>query len=59
MYKDSQPPQKKHILKAQVEEDYLKASTPQSFFWKPPESINTISTENIIQECFYQHNPER
>lgn len=49
-YKDSQPPQ--NILKAQVEEDYLKAGVGRSFFWELPESINIISTENIIQECF-------
>lgn len=57
-YKDTQPPPG-NILKAQVEEDYLKAGEGRSFFWEPPESINTISTENIIQECFYQRNPER
>lgn len=49
-YKGRQPPQ--NILKAQVEEDYLKAGVGRSFFWELPESINTISTENIIQECF-------
>lgn len=42
-YKDSSPPP--NILKAQVEEDYLRAGVGRSFFRELPESINTISTE--------------
>lgn len=39
------PTSPQNILKAQVQEDYLRAGRGRSFFWELPESINTISTK--------------